>query len=203
MKYLAVVGSFIISLILAPLTVAQQDTYRPPLGDIMGKIRLRHIKLWFAGKLANWELATYELDEIRASLEKAADLYRGIPVELVLNTADPIVAITKAIEAKDSAMFAKAYGDLTVACNACHAGIGRGFIVMQVPSVSPFSDQSFAPIPRSSGSARLKPSPVSLPHQAAHLGMSVAIKIEGESWPISRFRDPCANVSAKDWTRWR
>ena len=99
MKYLAVVGSFIISLILAPLAVAQQDTYRPPLGDIMGKIQLRHIKLWFAGKLANWELATYELDEIRASLEKAADLYRGIPVELVLNTADPIVAITKAIEA--------------------------------------------------------------------------------------------------------
>ena len=144
MKYLAVVGTFVISLILAPLAVAQQDAYRPPLGDIMGKIQLRHIKLWFAGKLANWELATYELDEIRASLEKAADLYRGIPVELVLNTADPIVAITKAIEAKDSAMFAKAYGDLTVACNGCHAGIGRGFIVMQLPSASPFTDQSFA-----------------------------------------------------------
>ena len=57
MKYLAVIGTFVISLILAPLAVAQQDTYRPPLGDIMGKIQLRHIKLWFAGKLANWELA--------------------------------------------------------------------------------------------------------------------------------------------------
>jgi hypothetical protein len=42
-------------------------------------------------------------------------------------------------------MFAKAYGDLTVACNGCHLGIGRGFIVMQVPSASPFTDQSFAP----------------------------------------------------------
>jgi hypothetical protein len=113
----------------------------------MGKIQLRHIKLWFAGKLAHWELATYEVDEIRASLESAADLYRGIPVELVTNTADPILAIGKAIEAKDSAMFAKAYGDLTVACNACHKGIGRGFIVMQVPSSSPFTDQSFSPRP--------------------------------------------------------
>jgi hypothetical protein len=203
MKYLAVVGSFIISLILAPLAVAQQDTYRPPLGDIMGKIQLRHIKLWFAGKLANWELATYELDEIRASLEKAADLYRGIPVELVLNTADPIVAITKAIEAKDSAMFAKAYGDLTVACNACHAGIGRGFIVMQVPSVSPFSDQSFAPHPAPLWQRQALTKPRIFTHHAAHLGMSVAVKIEGESWSICRFRDPCANVSAKDWTRWR
>jgi hypothetical protein len=66
-------------------------------------------------------------------------------VELVTNTADPILAIGKAIETKDSAMFAKAYGDLTAACNACHVGIGRGFIVMQVPSASPFTDQSFAP----------------------------------------------------------
>jgi hypothetical protein len=62
---------------VAPLAVAQQYAYKPPLGDIMGKIQLRHIKLWFAGKLANWELATYETDEIRASLEQAADLYRG------------------------------------------------------------------------------------------------------------------------------
>ena len=187
MEYLAVVGSFIISLILAPLAVAQQDTYRPPLGDIMGKIQLRHIKLWFAGKLANWELATYELDEIRASLEKAADLYRGIPVELVLNTADPIVAITKAIEAKDSAMFAKAYGDLTVACNACHAGIGRGFIVMQVPMPHLSVTSHLRPIPRLSG-AQAQTKPRIFTHQAAHLGMSVATKIEGElaKIPVSR-----------------
>jgi len=145
MKNLAVIGIFAICLILAPLAMAQQDAYRPPLGDIMGKIQLRHIKLWFAGKPGNWELATYELDEIRASLEKAADLYRGIPVELVLNTAEPILTISTAIEAKDSAMFAKAYGDLTVACNTCHQGIGRGFIVIQVPTASPFTDQSFSP----------------------------------------------------------
>ena len=147
MKYLAVIGTFCICLILAPLAVAQQYAYKPPLGDIMGKIQLRHIKLWFAGKLKNWELATYEVDEIRASLESAADLYRGIPVELATNTADPILALGKAIETKDSAMFAKAYSELTAACNACHAGIGRGFIVMQVPSSSPFTDQLFEPHP--------------------------------------------------------
>src|SRR5262245_9857831 len=118
MKSLAV-GALFIGLILAPLAVAQQELYRPPLGDIMGKIQLRHIKLWFAGKAGNWELATYEADEIKASLESAADLYRGIPVELVTNTANPIQAILEAIKATDSAAFAKAYGDLTQACNAC------------------------------------------------------------------------------------
>ncbi len=64
MKYFAVIGALFIGLILAPLAVAQQELYRPPLGDIMGKIQLRHIKLWFAGKSRNWELATYEVDEI-------------------------------------------------------------------------------------------------------------------------------------------
>ena len=147
MKYFAVIGALFIGLILAPLAVAQQELYRPPLGDIMGKIQLRHIKLWFAGKARNWELATYEVNEIKASLESAADLYRGIPVELINDTVDPIIAIGKAVETKDSAAFTKAYGDLTAACNACHMGIGRGFIVMQIPNVSPFTDQSFAPRP--------------------------------------------------------
>jgi hypothetical protein len=147
MKYLALIGAFFICLILAPLAVAQQDTYKPPLGDIMGAIQLRHIKLWFAGKLGNWELATYEVGEIKASLENAAYLYRGIPADLVTNTADPIQAIRDAIEAKDSAKFAKAYGDLTAACNSCHQEIGRDFIVIQVPTVSPFTDQSFSPHP--------------------------------------------------------
>jgi hypothetical protein len=144
-RCLALIGAFCVGLILAPLAVAQQEIYRPPLGDIMSAIQARHIKLWFAGKLGNWDLAAYEVGEIRASLEKAANLYRGIPAELVTNTADPIEAIRHAIEAKDSAKFAKAYGDLTAACNACHSGVGRGFIVIRVPTISPFTDQSFAP----------------------------------------------------------
>jgi hypothetical protein len=72
MKYLALIGAFFICLILAPLAGAQQDTHRPPLGDIMGAIQFRHIKLWSAGKLGNWELAICEVGEIKATLENAA-----------------------------------------------------------------------------------------------------------------------------------
>ena len=147
MKYLALIRAFCIGLILAPLAAAQQEIYRPPLGDIMGTIQARHIKLWLAGKLENWDLAIYEVGEIRASLENAAGLYRGIPAELVTNTADPIQAIRHALEAKDGTKFVKAYGDLTAACHTCHSGIGRGFIVIRVPTISPFTDQSFAPPP--------------------------------------------------------
>jgi len=147
MKYLALIGASLICLILAPLANAQQEVYRPRLGDLMVAIQLRHTKLWFAGKLGNWELAAYEVDQIKQSLEDAADLYRGIPAEYVTNTGDPIQAIGAATEAKDSTKFAKAFTELTATCNACHQGIGRGFIVIQVPTGSPFTDQSFSPHP--------------------------------------------------------
>ena len=128
-----------------PLALAQGETYMPALGDIMNTIQARHIKLWFAGRLKNWDLASYELEQIRQGLENSATLYSGIPAEYVGATVDPIKEIGAAVKAKDDARFTKAYGALTSACNACHQGIARGFIVIQVPGTSPFSDQSFAP----------------------------------------------------------
>jgi hypothetical protein len=118
----------------------QSEPYVPALADIMSAAQWRHIKLWFAGRQQNWELASYELLQIRAGLEQAATLYHGIPVDYVRATVPPIQAMGAAIEAKDSAGFVKGFNALTAACNACHQGIGRGFVVIQVPAVSPFSD---------------------------------------------------------------
>lgn len=145
MKYGVFVGALLIAIALAPFTVARGEAYVPNLGDIMGATQLRHMKLWFAGKLRNWDLAAYELGQIKASLQDAAQLYQGIPVTDVTLVAEPIQLIGDAIEAKDSTRFAKGVNDLTAACNACHQAIGRGFIVIQVPTASPFSNQSFSP----------------------------------------------------------
>jgi len=46
---------------------------------------------------------------------------------------------------KDAARFTRGFADLTVACNSCHAAAQVGFIAIQVPTTSPFSDQSFSP----------------------------------------------------------
>jgi hypothetical protein len=145
MRVLASISLVLAVLFSAPLALAQAEGYVPGLGDIMTTIQMRHIKLWFAGKSKNWDLATYELEQIRQSLETAATLYTGIPAEFVGATVDPIKAIDAAIKAKDGAEFVKGYGALTGSCNGCHQGIGRSFIVIQAPSTSPFSDQSFAP----------------------------------------------------------
>ena len=137
---------------LTPLAMAQSgmnlpstEQYVPRLGDIMNTIQQRHMKLWFAGKARNWELAAYELRQLKVGLMEAASLYSGIPVTNVTRMGEPAQSVANAIEAKDSRRFAKAFSEFTDGCNACHQSIGRGFIIIRMPTVSPFSDQVFPP----------------------------------------------------------
>lgn len=124
---------------------SSSPNYIPHLGDIMGATQLRHFKLSFAGKLRNWDLAAYELEQIVESFQDAATLYPGIPVTDMTIVADPVRRLREAIEKKDSQKFSAAFNELTVACNGCHQAIGRGFILIQVPTSSPFSNQIFEP----------------------------------------------------------
>jgi hypothetical protein len=151
MKYRVLPAAILALLVLAPLALAQAPTgsgYVPRLGDIMGATQLRHFKLSFAGKLRNWDLAAYELGQIKSSFQDAATLYPGIPITDMTIVADPIQQLSDAIDARNAPKFDKAFAALTNACNACHRAIDRGFITIQVPTSSPFSNQSFAPAPK-------------------------------------------------------
>jgi hypothetical protein len=121
------------------------DTYVPALSDIMGAAQLRHFKLSYAGKLGNWELASYELRQIEDSLISAARLYQNIPIEKINMVEQPLMELSNAIHAKDGTRFASAFTNLTTACNSCHEAAHVGFIRIQVPTASPFSNQSFTP----------------------------------------------------------
>jgi ornithine carbamoyltransferase len=153
MKLRGWMAALLIVCAATPLAMAQSsdmvattnEQYVPRLGDIMNAIQARHMKLWFAGKSRNWELATYELRQFQAGLVEAAVLYEGIPVTNVTTMTKPIQSIADTIKAKDVGRFAKAFGELTDGCNACHRSIGRGFIVMRVPTGQPFSNQVFPP----------------------------------------------------------
>ena len=109
------------------------------LSTAMETIQFVHIKLWFAGKLGNWRLAAYELNQIVPLLEQAATR-SSANEELVAHLA----ALRNAVEAKDAAGFIKSYTELTNDCNACHQSAGRDFINVQIPASSPFVDQDFA-----------------------------------------------------------
>src|ERR1700761_6393190 len=44
------------------------DAYKPGLGEFMSGIQVHHAKLWFAGTAANWQLANFEIGEIKETL---------------------------------------------------------------------------------------------------------------------------------------
>jgi hypothetical protein len=127
--------------------------YRLGLGEMMtALVQPRHIKLGLAGAAQNWDYAAYELGELR---ETFADIAKtilkhdslAVPDAIASTVKPPMAALDSAIKAKDAAAFAKAYGDLTTACNACHQSADHKMIVIQAPTVSgtAFPDQDFAP----------------------------------------------------------
>jgi hypothetical protein len=86
-----------------------------------------------------------ELDQIKESFQDAATLYPGIPVADMTSVVEPIRLLGEAIQKEDSRRFSAAFTELTAACNGCHQAIGRGFILIQVPTSSSFSNQIFEP----------------------------------------------------------
>ena len=76
------------------------DAYVPGLGEFMAAIQLRHAKLWFAGKAKNWQLAAYELDELREVFEDAAKYqpeFKGKPIAELIGqvTNEPMASLKK------------------------------------------------------------------------------------------------------------
>ena len=142
-----------IALIASVLFAAAQpakEPYAPGLGEFMTATQLRHAKLWFAGKENNWDLAAYEIDEIKEGLEGAARLFptfEGIPVaDMIKTIIDPrIDKLEVAVRAKSSAKFTVAFDELTSGCNSCHAAANKPFIRIQRPIAPPLTNQNFAP----------------------------------------------------------
>jgi len=123
--------------------------YAPRLVEIMSAAQLRHLKLWYAGKARNWELAAYELRQLTDNLAQAAIFYPGIPVSNVTTMKEPLLSIADAATSGDDRKFAAAMRALTDGCNACHTSMERGFIAIRVPTGEhPPANQIFAPLGR-------------------------------------------------------
>jgi hypothetical protein len=146
--------SFVLALIAAVISVTlanAQDTakpaapepYQPGLGEIMALQQMRHIKLWFAGSAGNWPLADYEIGELNEGFDDVKNLLGADIVEQ--HVGGPIDALQKAIDGKNQTAFMANFDKLSAGCNACHHALDHGFIVIQRPSLLPYSNQIFAP----------------------------------------------------------
>jgi hypothetical protein len=125
--------------------------FKPAMDDLMTMlVQPRHIKLYYAGQAKNWTLAGFQLNELRASLARIGrtiPTYRNIGVDTAVASifTDRLKAVDAAIKAGDLGQFTAAYGEMTAACNACHAGMEHPFLVMKVPDAPNYPDQEFRP----------------------------------------------------------
>jgi cytochrome c553 len=124
--------------------------YSPDLAGIMAGAQWRQLKLSFAGSLKNWPLAEFEISQMRKNFDDAAKyfpVFDKVPVaKLIKEISEPALdEVAASVKAKDEQGFKHSFARLTDACNSCHEAAGKGFIKIRVPTLSPFSNQVFAP----------------------------------------------------------
>jgi hypothetical protein len=129
----------------APLSQAATG-YLPSISDLMiATIQPRHERLWRAAQNGNWEFAAYELGNLHGAFDR---LGLAHPVEQDFSFPEMIASVTEApfkelnsaIQSKDGTAFAKAYADLTDACNSCHQALNHGVVKIRVPNRTSGSD---------------------------------------------------------------
>ncbi|MFT4815030.1 MAG: hypothetical protein ACI80L_001465 [Pseudohongiellaceae bacterium] len=154
-RIIAVLAILILSVVQMSSALAQPppkdpSNYVPGLGDLMGSLQVQHGKLWFAGSAQNWPLAAYAVDAIKEGIADMIVLrprYKreSIVEMLTLFTAQPLQDLGEAVEAKDSALFMRAYDSLTEGCNTCHRNHDYGFIAIQRPTAPALTNLRYRP----------------------------------------------------------
>src|SRR5438093_1464202 len=126
------------------------SSYVPGLGEFMGRIQVDHAKLWLAGEARNWDLAGYQLTELKEVLSDVQDLvprYQNVPVGDMIDAiiTGTITDLESTIAKRDFSSFSVFFDKLTAACNSCHQATNRGYIAVRRPTQSNFSNQDFSP----------------------------------------------------------
>jgi hypothetical protein len=125
--------------------------FKPAMDDLMTMlVQPRHMKLYYAGQAKNWQLAAFQINELRGALARIGRTipnYRNINVDTAVASifADRLKAVDAAVKAADPAQFNAAYAEMTAACNECHQGMEHAFLVIKVPDSANFPDQEFRP----------------------------------------------------------
>ena len=121
-----------------------KNTYKPGFGEFMSGIQVHHAKLWFAGINNNWDLADFEIHEIKESLDGLRNFQPERKETKFLSQLDPSIdSISKAIAKKNANNFKTSFVFLTAACNNCHKSVDYPFNDVKIPDTPPFSNQVF------------------------------------------------------------
>jgi hypothetical protein len=118
---------------------AHATEYLPSISDLMiATIQPRHERLWRAEQDDNWQFAAYEVGNLHGAFNRLGSAHPiehdvSFPEMIASVTEQPFKELNSAIQSKDHTAFAKAYADLTDACNSCHQALNHGVVEIRVP----------------------------------------------------------------------
>lgn len=108
-------------------------------GSVMTEVGRRFELAGRAGVAKRWELAAYEVDEMKESFDElpTAELPKEGNTSTLVPTSEAFAKtqleeLLHAADAKDEAAFVAAFNRAAAQCNACHVSSGHGFI--EVPT---------------------------------------------------------------------
>ena len=129
------------------LRVELENTYKPGFGEFMSSVQVHHAKLWFAGKNENWDLAGFEIDEMKEAIESIKKYETDQQETMLIGMIEPVLdSVTLAVEQQDTQSFEDNFMQLTNTCNKCHAATNHGFNKIIIPTSPPVSNQSFGSV---------------------------------------------------------
>ncbi len=136
----------------------KKSAYHPELGEQMLGIQIRHARLWFAGESQNWNLAAFEIQELKEAFDAVVEqnpehaIFQPAKLSDILPamTNAPIKALRDAVDHSSKPEFEKAFDSLSAGCTGCHHVAGNDFLVIQRPK-TPLLDNlktDVAPAPK-------------------------------------------------------
>ena len=124
---------------------------QPGLGVIMQEIGRRFTAIFYAARAGNWELANYELKELREAQEvaeitrpKRKDALISFEESFLGSDTDPTEGtLQDTINKKNFIAFNKSFKSAVNGCNGCHQSTGFSFIKYRLPAKSELPLQFF------------------------------------------------------------
>ena len=117
---------------------------QPGLGVIMQEIGRRFTAIFYAARAGNWDLANYELKELREAQEvaeitrpKRKDALESFEENSLGSEENPLEGtLQDAINKKSFAVFNRSFKSAIDSCNGCHQASGFAYIKYRLPKSS-------------------------------------------------------------------
>jgi hypothetical protein len=103
-----------------PLSIDELSAIQPGLGTVMIEYGHRMSAVWFAGQAGNWDMAKYQIIEMR-EIQEVGETTRPARANALKSFESSFLdPLDDAVAAKDKTKFESAYNAAIQGCNSCH-----------------------------------------------------------------------------------